>query len=181
MISVFGIIFFSWEETTMEALDAIMTRRSIRSFEKRKVEKEKLEKVVDAGRHAASGMNTQGWHFTVITDAEKLRELGAYVQGNDTSICYDAPAFIIVSYEKGNAFAPYDTSCALENMMLASHALGLGSVWINRINKTPEKAENLVSFGVPAGYRAYGCLALGYPAAGPKDKELKEGTVTWIE
>lgn len=165
----------------MDVLDVIMTRRSIRSFESRPVGKDLLEKIVEAGRRAPSGMNSQKWHFTVVTNPEVIREIGHYVQENEISICYDAPVFIMVSYEDGNPFAPFDTSCALENMMLASHALGLGSVWINRINKNEEKAYMMSPFGVPDNHRVYGCLAVGYPSSGPREKELAEGTVTWIE
>lgn len=165
----------------MDMLDAIMTRRSIRSFESRPVERDLLEKIVESGRRAPSGMNSQKWHFTVVTNPEVIKEIGRFVQENEDSICYGAPVFIMVSYEDGNPFAPFDTSCALENMMLASHALGLGSVWINRINKNEEKAYMMTPFGVPDNHRVYGCLALGYPSSGPREKELAEGTVTWIE
>ena len=161
----------------MDAIEAILTRRSIRSYLDKPVEREKLDIIVDAGRKAASGMNTQGWHFSVITNRDVIRKLGVFVQDNDTSICYDAPVFIIVSYED-SPYAAFDTSCALQNMMVASHALGLGSVWINR---NDEKAYMLSDYGVPENHRAYGGLAVGYPADGPKDKELREGTVSYID
>ena len=164
----------------MDAIEALLTRRSTRSFLANPVEREKLDIIVDAGRKAASGMNTQGWHFSVITNRDVIRKLGVFVQENDTSICYDAPVFIIVSYED-SPYAAFDTSCALQNMMVASHALGLGSVWINRINRNDEKAYMLSDYGVPENHRAYGCLAVGYPADGPKDKELREGTVSYID
>lgn len=165
----------------MEAIEALLTRRSIRSFQDKPVEREKLDIIVDAGRRAASGMNTQGWHFSVITNRDVIRKLGRFVQDNDTSICYDAPVFIITSYEQDSKFGPFDTSCALENMMVAAHALGLGSVWINRINRNAEKAYQMTDYGVPSGHRAYGCLAVGYPADGPKPKELRTGTVSYID
>ena len=164
----------------MDAIEALLTRRSTRSFLDKPVEREKLDIIVDAGRKAASGMNTQGWHFSVITNREVIRKLGVFIQENDVSICYGAPVFIIVSYED-SPYAAFDTSCALQNMMVASHALGLGSVWINRINRNEEKAHMLSDYGVPEGHRAYGCLAVGYPADGPKDKELRKGTVSYID
>ena len=165
----------------MDAIEAIMTRRSIRAYQDRPVEPEKIKMIVDAGRNAASGMNTQGWHFSVITNREKIKELGRFVQENDVSICYGAPVFIITSYEDDSPFGPFDTSCALENMMVTANALGLGSVWINRINKNEEKAYMMKDFGVPENHRAYGCLAVGYAASPAKEKELREGTVTYID
>ena len=79
----------------------------------------------------------------------------------------------MVSYEKDDYFAREDTSCALTNMMQASHALGLGSVWINAINRSGEKAERMQSFSVPEGYRVYGALALGYPDGEVRERDLK--------
>lgn len=165
----------------MDAYENIIRRRSIRKYKQSAVPTELVAKVVEAGRHAPSGMNTQLWHFTVVTDREKIREIGRFVQGNDASICYDAPVFIMVSYEKGNQFEKDDTACAMCAMMYAASALGLGSVWINRINRNPEKAESMQAFGVPEGYRVHGCLALGYPDMVPEKRVLKEGTVTYLD
>ena len=162
----------------MDAYESIMTRRSIRSYKKEMPSKELVMKVVDAARHAPSGMNTQKWHFTVVMNSEKIKEISKYVLSEDKSICYDAPVFIMVSYEKDNFFAKEDTSCALVNMMQAAHALGLGSVWINAINRNDEKASNMTSFSVPSGYRVYGCLALGYPDGGLRQREVKDASET---
>ena len=70
------------------------------------------------------------------------------------------------------------TTIGLVNMMQAAHALGLGSVWINAINRNDEKASNMTSFSVPSGYRVYGCLALGYPDGGLRQREVKDASET---
>lgn len=84
----------------MDAYQSIKARRSVRSYKKEMPPKNLVMKVVDAGRHAPSGMNTQKWHFTVVMNKEKIKEIGDYVLGGGKSICYDAPVFIMVSYEK---------------------------------------------------------------------------------
>lgn len=167
----------------MDAYQSIMARRSVRSYKKEIPPKELVMKVVDAGRHAPSGMNTQKWHFTVVMNKEKIKEIGDYVLGEGKSICYDAPVFIMVSYEKDDFFSKEDTSCALVNMMQAANALGLGSVWINAINRNDEKASNMTAFSVPSGYRVYGCLALGYPDGEVRKRDVKpqSETVSIIE
>lgn len=167
----------------MDAYESIISRRSIRSFSKDVPSKELVMKVVEAGRRAPSGMNTQLWHFTVVLSREKIREIGRFVLDSDSSICYEAPVFIMVSSKKDNPYAEEDTSCALTNMMQAAHALGLGSVWINAINKRDEKASSMTAFSVPSGYRVYGCLALGYAEGSVKERDLKplSETVSFIE
>lgn len=164
----------------MDAYENIIRRRSIRKYKADPVPLELVEKVVEAGRRAPIGMNTQLWHFTVVTDREMINRIGRFVQENDTSICYDAPVFIMVGYDKDNPFAKDDSACAMCAMMYAASALGLGSVWINRINRNPEKAAGMQAFGVPEGYRVFGCLALGYPDMVPEERVLREGTVTYL-
>ena len=157
----------------MDAYSSIISRRSIRKYKSDMPDLELVMKVVDAGRMAPSGMNTQKWHFTVVLGKERIMEISRFILEEEKSICYDAPVFIMVSYEKDDYFAREDTSCALTNMMQASHALGLGSVWINAINRSWEKAERMQSFSVPEGYRVYGALALGYPDGEVRERDLK--------
>ncbi len=167
----------------MDAYSAVIGRRSIRKYRKEVPSRDLIEKVVFAGRSAASGMNTQAWHFTVITDPGVMKEVNEYITGSDNSICYGAPVFIMVSYDKSSRFAIEDTSSALTNMMIAAYSLGLGSVWINIINRNEEKASNMTRFSVPEGYRVYGCLALGYPEDIPLEKRALKSeaeTVTYL-
>ena len=162
----------------MDAYSSIMSRRSVRAFKAEMPPMDLVMKVVDAGRYAPSGMNTQKWHFTVVVNKEKIKEIGAYVLSSDKSICYDAPVFIMVSYEADDFFAKEDTSCALTNMMQAANALGLGSVWINAINRCDEKARAMQDFSVPSGYRVYGSLALGYPEGEVRPRSVKPSSET---
>lgn len=165
----------------MSSYSDLLSRRSRRKYEERMVSDDLIGKVLDAGLHAPSGMNTQGWHFSVVKGRKKIDELASYVGKADAqALCYGAPVFIMVSYDQSSKFAPFDTSVALMQMMNAAHMLGLGSVWINYINLM-ENAPSFSAYGVPDGYKVYGSLALGYPIDEPKARVMKENLVTIIE
>ena len=168
----------------------ILGRRSTRKFLDREVPSEKLEKVIEAGRYAPSGGNSQTTHFLVIRDKtvlDRLRQLvmqefakmeltpGLYkskansIKASRTGhyvFHYNAPVLIVTANQKdyGNNIA--DCSCALENMMLMANALDLGSCWINQLkwlNENPVILSYMKELGMGDDERVYGALALGYP------------------
>ena len=175
----------------MEALELIKTRRSTRKYQERAVEKALLEQIIEAGRYAPSGGNSQSTHFFVITDRAVLAELAALVKrefaqmevtpgmyrslanairaskGERYVFHYDAPVLIVTANQKdyGNNMA--DCACALENMMLMANALDLGSCWINQLRWLNEnEAVNGVfrRFGMAEEERIYGAVSIGYAA-----------------
>ena len=163
------------------AIQSVLERRSVRSFTKQQIKDEDLDLILQAAVHAPSGRNQQPWHFTALQNPQKLKELDQLVVGDKDSFFYNAPTLILVSIEIGNAYEKEDTACALTNMMQASHALGLGSVWCNRINSNHAIDTKLTSFGVPEGYRVTGTLAVGYPnESAPSPKVLRENTITYV-
>ena len=175
----------------MEALQAILTRRSTRDYKPDPVEQEKLEKILDAGRQAPSGGNNQTSHFLVIRNRAVLDRLIALTEkafaGMEITenmyasmkhsvaaakkggyvFCYNAPLLIAVANRKdyGNNIA--DCACTLENMMVAANALDLGSCWINQLkwlNEEPEILKYLYLLGMQEAERVYGAVIIGYPA-----------------
>ena len=164
-----------------EVICAIEGRRSIRSYRTDPVPEEKLEAVVTAGLMAPSAMNQQSWHFVVISGkgAERYRTYCIEKLGRDPY--YGAPAMILV-FGKKDAIAPVcDGSLAIGNLLLAAKALGLGSCWIHCVNDLFKEEAAAAEWGVPAGYRPVGSVALGFPAGeAPAAKPRKEGTVTRI-
>lgn len=164
-----------------EVICAIEGRRSIRSYRTDPVPEEKLEAVVKAGLMAPSAMNQQSWHFVVISGkgAERYRTYCMEKLGRDPY--YGAPAMILV-FGKKDAIAPVcDGSLAIGNLLLAAKALGLGSCWIHCVNDLFKEEAVAAEWGVPAGYRPVGSVALGFPAGeAPAAKPRKEGTVTRI-
>lgn len=164
-----------------EVICAIEGRRSIRSYRTDPVPEEKLEAVVKAGLMAPSAMNQQSWHFVVISGkgAERYRTYCIEKLGRDPY--YGAPAMILV-FGKKDAIAPVcDGSLAIGNLLLAAKALGLGSCWIHCVNDLFKEEAAAAEWGVPAGCRPVGSVALGFPAGeAPAAKPRKEGTVTRI-
>ena len=164
-----------------EVICAIEGRRSIRSYRTDPVPEEKLEAVVKAGLMAPSAMNQQSWHFVVISGkgAERYRTYCIEKLGRDPY--YGAPAMILV-FGKKDAIAPVcDGSLAIGNLLLAAKALGLGSCWIHCVNDLFKEEAAAAEWGVPAGYRPVGSVALGFPAGeAPAAKPRPEGTVTRI-
>ena len=175
----------------MEAMEAILTRRSTRDYRPDPVEDEKLDKILEVARQAPSGGNNQTNHFLVIRSREVIRKLvdmtekafagmeadentyaslrhsiAASKQGGYV-FCYNAPVLIVVTNRRdyGNNMA--DCACAIENMMIAANALDLGSCWINQLrwlNEQPEIVSYLTELGMKEYERVYGAVIIGYPA-----------------
>lgn len=156
----------------MDVFDAIRGRRSVRRYASRPVERELIEKVVDAGRWAPSSGNTQPVEVVAVTDPEKRRVM-AEVSGYARYL-KDAPVALVVCINLSRArsrygelgvsyFAPLDAAVAIQNMMLAAHALGLGTCWDSVFDKG--KVRELVS--LPGDVEPFAIIALGYPSESP--------------
>ena len=195
----------------MDALEAIFTRRSTRKMKSELPPKEIIEKIIEAGRYAPSGSNSQTTHLIVITKKEILDELAGIVQDAFASMeispdayvslrnsvnaskkgnyvfHYRAPVLIVTANKKGYGNAMADSACALENMMIAANALDLGSCWINQLHwlDDDEKVRSYMeSLGLAQDETITGGLILGYGHDGqPVRSELKRtgNPVTWIE
>lgn len=164
-------------------IESMLTRRSIRGFEDKPVEREKLDTILKCACYAPSAMNRQTWHFTAVTSGEKIRKLAAAMGkalGNENYNLYCPTAIIIVSNVVG---AESDVACAMSNILLAAHALGLGGVWINQLKDThaDQNVRALITqYGVPATHGAFAIAALGYPAADPRPAD-KKYPLTFVE
>ncbi len=191
-----------------EVLNNILTRRSIRKFKDRQISREELDNIILAGTYAPSGKNNQSYKITVLYNSEKVEKLNKDVinaldkieiddntpesviemkkraKNPDTQLFFKAPTFIIVSNEEGYLNAMADSTCVMENMMLAAHSMGIGSCWINilvRLNGYKEIREIAEALGVPENHKICGGLVLGYPdQPHPKAHARKEGTVNII-
>ncbi len=170
-----------------EVLKAIRNRRSVRSFTDRMISREDLEKIVEAAGYAPSGMNRQSWHFTVIQDADRIAELAKAVRqalGRDEGYHFYHPnALILTSNDRDNPLGTEDCACAMENIFLAAHSLGIGSVWINQFHgicDQPEVRDLLRRFRVPDSHVVLGAAALGYAADPPQDVPRKTNFADWF-
>lgn len=151
-----------------ELIKLIKTRRSIRSFTDKEISRQDLETITEAAIYAPSAMNKQTWQFTVVTDKNKIKKLADAVGkalGREEYRMYDPQAIIICSNEKESRWGVDDCACATENMFLAAHALGIGSVWINQVrdaDNDKEVRKILSELQIPEDHKVHGTVALGY-------------------
>lgn len=166
-------------------LDNIATRTSVRDYEARPVEKEKIEKMLRAAMAAPTAMNKQPWHFVVV---DQRNVLDALAGANPyAKMLKKAPLAIVVcgNTDKmieggGRDFWIQDASAATENLLLAAHAMGLGAVWTGAypseercisISKVLSLSDNLIPLNM---------IVVGYPAEQPQPKQkFKEENISY--
>lgn len=163
----------------MDIFQAISDRRSIRKYQQRAVEPEKLEKVLDAARLAPSWKNMQCWRFLVLTAPERRRALlEAFPEENPGKKAVAmAPCIIVVcadpaesGVENGIDYYVADTAIAFEHLCLAAQGLGLGTCWMGWFDESRIKE----ALGIPGEIRVVGLTPLGYPDQEPKPRPRKE-------
>lgn len=171
-----------------ECIQNLLTRRSIRAFTDAPIEREKLELIAKCAIYAPSGMNRQTWQFTVVDDRAAIDALAQAVgkaAGMGEDYCFYRPtAVIIASNDRTSRHGCPDCSCGLENIFLAAHSLGIGSVWINQLNATcdtPEVRSRLSALGVPDNHVVYGMAALGYPAQEGRKPDKNEKAIHFYQ
>ena len=162
-----------------EFLDLLLTRRSVRAYKPDPVPTALLEEVLRAGTYAPTGGGRQSPVLVAVTDKaarDEISRLNAAVMGKDTDPYYGAPVLVLALADPASSTWVEDASCALENMMLAAHALGLGSVWVHREREIFDSEAGkalLRAWGLPETLRGVGSIALGYasghaPAPAPR-------------
>ena len=190
----------------MELLEAIKQRRSIRQYKEDPVDDKAIESILEAGRWAPSWSNTQCWRFIVVRDADIKAEVakslvkfeirGELSENPGIKIINKVPVLIVVCAEMGKSGGPpgrqdasgefitdkgdwfmFDTALAVQNMVLAAHGLGLGTVIIGTFDAA--KAEK--ALGVPEGFRVVTLFPVGVPlkeGKAPPRKEIREISYT---
>jgi len=170
-----------------EVLNAILTRRSTKLYDGRQVPDEDIRKIVEAGLYAPSAMNRQNSLMVVVKDKElisKLSKMNAAVMGRDGDPFYGAKTLILVFADSTEKNWIQDGSLVMANIMLAAHALGIGSCWINRCKEmfeTEEGKEIKRQYGIPETFSGIAVCTLGYPDAKRDPAPRKEGRVLYIQ
>ncbi|MDO8525824.1 MAG: nitroreductase family protein [Candidatus Omnitrophota bacterium] len=153
----------------MDTFETFKNRISVREYSDKPVEKEKLEKMVDAGRLAPTARGEQPWEFVVVTKKEKIKELaditdhGKFMAG--------APAAIVI-FCKDTKYYLEDGCAATENVLLAATAQGVASCWVAGDKK--EYAARIVkTLNVPESFKLISILSLGYPKVKPEPRQKR--------
>ena len=171
-----------------ETIQDLTTRRSVKRYQPTQINRADLEKILKAGMNAPSGMGRQSAVMVVVQEPETVKQLSrmnAEVMGVHTDPFYGAPTVIIVFADKEVPTYKEDGSLVMGNLLLAAHALGLGSIWIHRAKEEfeePEYQQLLKDLGVEGEWEGIGHCAVGYlngeaPAPAPR----KPGRVFWAE
>ena len=150
-------------------MNEIFKRRSIRKYQSKEVEEEKIVKILKAAFAAPSARNEQPWEFYVIQDKKMIEELSQISEY--CAFAKDAPLIIIPCFkinEERYEFNLIDLSAATENILLEVTALGLGACWcaVSPRNDRVEAVEKIIN--IKEGLRAFALIPIGYPA---EDKE----------
>ena len=169
-------------------LDTIKTRRSIRKYKSDAIPEEILNKIIEAGSYAPSGMGRQPVIILAVTNKElreRLSKLNADVMHSTSDPFYGAPVVLVVLADKNAPTHVYDGSLVVENLMLAAHDLGIGSCWIHRAKEVFESEEGkeiLKSLGIEGDYEGIGNCILGYAdGEAPLTKPRKNNFVYWVK
>jgi nitroreductase len=156
----------------MDTLQALMTRRSVRKFEEKDVPEEMVRQILEAAMMAPSAGNAQPWQFIVVNERERLdamADLHPYIK-----MVLQAPLGIIVcgdlTKEKYPGYWVQDCSAAMQNLLLAVHALGLGAVWTGIYPKEDRVAGYRAMFGLPENIIPLAFAPIGWPAQQPKSE-----------
>ncbi len=157
----------------MDILDIIKSRRSIRKFEAREVPEVLLERVLEAGRWAPSGLNNQPWRFALVRDRSVKDEVSKLT--NYSRIVKDADILVAVFMDSASGYHrvkdAQSIGACMQNMLLEAHALGLGAVWLGEIIRSDTQIRQLLGLGGELELMAV--MALGHPAESPKATKRK--------
>lgn len=156
-------------------LNHILSRRSIRKYQNKKISADIVMKLLQAGMNAPSACNQQCWHFVVIEDKEIMNELSMIHGGYHT--LKNSPLSILVCVEPGTAkldcFLDQDCAAATENILIAAQSLELGALWMG-VNQTAEEDSNIIRrcLHIPEHIQPFSFVSIGYPdeQAHPQNK-----------
>ena len=162
----------------MDVFEAIKGRRSIRRFTRENVSEDDLRRLLECAIMAPSAGNLQSWEFVVVRDAKRKRGLSAAAL--DQTFIEEAPVVVVVCANEMRSGRGYgnrgvtlyclqDTAAAIQNLLLAAHALGLGACWVGAFHE--EEARTVLK--VPRGIRPVAIVPLGHPDESPWDRERR--------
>jgi len=170
------------------AMEKMLTRRSVRKYTNEMIPKDKLDQILKAGSYAATGRNLQSPIMICVTNKElrdRLSAMNARIMGVESDPFYGAPVVIVVLADRSVPTHVYDGSLVMGNLMLAAHELGIGSCWIHRAKEefdSEEGKEILKALGIEGDYEGIGHCVLGYSDGPlPVEKQRKDNYIYYAE
>lgn len=168
---------------TVDIMEAIVGRRSIRAFKSQDIPRAIVEKLIEAAQWAPSAGNAQPWTFVIVRKAEIKRKLAKAAL--EQAFIEEAPVVIIVCADEERASKAYgergrtlyciqDTAAATQNIHLAAHSLGLGTCWVGAFDES--KVGEIIA--APQGVRPVVMIPVGYPAETPQPRKRRPANET---
>lgn len=170
----------------MSIYDLINTRRTIRKFQQKPIEKEKLVRMIDAARLAPSSANKQSIKYVIVSTPQKVQEIfsytkwAGYLQGKGTPTIDQQPTawiILLTDTEIANDHLLNDLGAAAMTIQLAAVEEGLGTCWMGAIDRT--KIAEVCE--IPDRYSISTIIALGYPSEQPITEEIKDGNIKYYK
>ena len=185
----------------MELDEAIVGRRSVRSYARAPVDQDLIARLIDAATHAPSAMNEQPWSFTVVRDQKVLdrisaqakvhmlerlvadphgERLRAHLLAPEFHIFYHAPVLIVICATNPGAWVVEDCALAAENLMLAAYAAGLGSCWVGFAQSYLQTPQGKAVLGLPDSWVPAAPIIVGHSAALAAPVPRNPPEVRWV-
>jgi nitroreductase len=165
----------------MDLIEGLLTRRSVRRFIDKKIEKEVLGEIIRVAQYSASAHNTKPWEFLVVEDKEDLGKFRSLQRS--ASFASNAAAVILVCVDEtktltrekeGWSYADIDGSSATTTLLLAAHANGVGACWCGCAPMTKPLEDVKEYFKLPEHIRPFSIVVLGYPEHKPRQPDDRE-------
>jgi len=149
----------------MDTLEAIFNRRSIRQYTSDMVTDEQISTILKSAMYAPSAVNKQPWHFIVFRDRNTILQI---IEAHpNASMLMRANVAILVCWDENLqhdvGYGPVDCSAATQNMLLASHSIGLGAVWVGLYPRHQRMEAVQKIFNLPGHIKGFSIVSIGYP------------------
>jgi nitroreductase len=154
----------------MDAIEAILTRRSVRKYTDKAVSDETVRQLLQAAMSAPSAGNEQPWHFIVIRERKTLEQVPSF-HPNSHMLKQAALAILVCEDPQVEVYqgrGPMDCAAATQNMLLAAHSLGLGAVWVGIYPVEERIAGMRKLLGIPSNVVPISLVSIGSPSERPK-------------
>lgn len=169
-------------------IENILSRRSIRSYKPDKIERKKLERIIECGIWAPNGQHRESWEVRVVTNPDMLAEIDSlyniHSDGKNSRAAFGAPAVAFIAYDTTYDLSQVDCGLLGGNMMLAANSMGIGSCCLGglaRFMMSPEAATLLTRLDFPDTHRLLYAIAFGYPNETPAPNGRRTDNVRIID
>ena len=169
----------------MDAVENILTRKSVRQFDDKEIEQDKIDCLLKAAMSSPSGVNKQPWKFVVVKSEENKQKVISHMPFGK----YKSPIIIIPCVRDletvplSHDLAYCDLSSATENILLMAHALGLGAVWCAIYPSKGRSKAIRKALGLPVGISPFSAIYVGYPSPNDKSQvknKFKERNIEYL-